>query len=249
MPLIKRAVCGTIPTSSHAMVVDVLGRAIVAGEFAEDEVLPGDPVLTARFEVSRTVLREAMKTLAAKGLIRAKSRVGTQVNPRESWNFVDRDVIGWRMQRGVDSEFVRHLAEMRMALEPATAALAARHATPDEIIRLHRIAARMDDSGHSRESFAAVDLEFHIAIAAMSRNPFIRSVSTLVEAALAVSFRISSPALSPEGISESAALHLRIARAIADHDEDGAKQAMCVVIDQGVERASYALVHSGAGAA
>ncbi|MFB9222903.1 FadR/GntR family transcriptional regulator [Paracoccus cavernae] len=241
MTLIKRAAFGTLPASSHAKVVDALGRAIVAGDFAENEILPGDPVLTARFEVSRTVLREAMKTLAAKGLIRAKSRVGTQVNPRESWNFVDRDVIGWRMQKGMDGEFVRQLSEMRMALEPATAALAARHATPEEIIQLYNIAARMDDRNHSRESFAAVDLEFHIAVAAMSRNPFIRSVSTLVEAALAVSFRISSPALSPEGISQSASLHLRIARAIADHDEETAMQAMRIVIGEGVDRACEAL--------
>lgn len=247
MTILNRTLFDAAPASSHARVVDALGRAIVAGEMAVDEVLPGDPMLSARFEVSRTVLREAMKTLAAKGLIRAKSRVGTQVNPREMWNFVDRDVITWRMQTGMDAEFVRQLAEMRLALEPATAALAARHATPDEIIRLYNIAARMGDPCHSRESFAKVDLEFHLAIAVMSRNPFIRSVSTLVEAALAVSFQLSSPALSPEGIAQSAALHLRIARAIADHDAETAAASMRVVIDEGVERAFEALEPDRAG--
>ncbi|AGT10153.1 FadR/GntR family transcriptional regulator [Paracoccus aminophilus] len=248
MKILNRTLFGAIPATSHAKVVDALGRAIVAGELAEDEVLPGDPVLTARFDVSRTVLREAMKTLAAKGLIRAKSRVGTQVNRRELWNFVDRDVIAWRMQRGVDTEFVRQLSEMRLALEPATAALAARHATSDEIIRLYNIAARMDDRSHTRESFAEVDLEFHLAVAAMSRNPFIRSVSSLVEAALAVSFRISSPALSPERIMQSASTHLRIARVIADHDEEGAAAAMRQVIVEGAERACEALAREGGGA-
>ncbi len=245
MTVLNRTLFGAPPASSHAKVVDALGRAIVAGELAVDEILPGDPVLTARFQVSRTVLREAMKTLAAKGLIRAKSRVGTQVNPREAWNFVDRDVISWRMQAGMDSEFVGQLAEMRLALEPATAELAARHATPEEIIRLYSIAAQMDDRSHTRESFARVDLEFHLAIAVMSRNPFIRSVSTLVEAALAVSFQLSSPALSPEGIAQSASLHLRIARAIAERDGDTAAAAMRVVIDEGADRAFEALDQGG----
>lgn len=252
MTILNRTLFGAPPASppsvsSHAKVVDALGRAIVAGELAEDEILPGDLALTAQFAVSRTVLREAMKTLAAKGLIRAKSRVGTQVNRREAWNFVDRDVIAWRMQKGMDAEFVRQLSEMRLALEPATAALAARHATQDEIIRLYNIAARMDDVGHTRESFAKVDLDFHLAIAAMSRNPFIRSVSSLVEAALAVSFQISSPALSAQGISQSASVHLRIARAIADRDEETAAAAMRIVIGEGVDRACAALERSPDG--
>lgn len=237
----KSSLFGARPVSNHARVVDALGRAIIGGEFAEDEILPGDAALTERFGVSRTVLREAMKTLTAKGLIRAKSRVGTQVNPRHLWNFVDRDVLTWRMQGGVDLEFVQQLSEMRLALEPATAALAARHATPAEVEHLFAVAALIDDPEHSRESIAQADLEFHLAVANMSRNPFIRSVSSLVEAALAVSFRISSPALSPEGIASCAFTHLRIAEAIAARDEEAAATAMRAVIDEGVQRACEAL--------
>lgn len=247
MGLLENRLMGANLRSSHAMVVEELGRAIVAGEIAEGVILPGDQELMERFGVSRTVLRESMKTLAAKRLIEAKSRVGTRVRSREQWNFVDSDVIGWRMKAGMDVDFVRHLAEMRLALEPAAAALAARNATAEELVELYAIAARMDAPGHSRESIARVDLEFHLAVSRLSRNPFMRSVSSLIEAALAVSFQLSSPALSPEALTQLAQNHLRIAHAIAGRDEARASEAMRVVIDEGAARTLAALAAAPGG--
>ena len=241
MNLLERRISGPKPRSSHAMVVEALGQAIVAGEIGEGEVLPGDQELMARFGVSRTVLREAMKTLAAKKLVAAKARVGTSVRRREDWNFTDGDVIGWRLRSGADPEFLEHLTEMRLALEPTTAALAARRATAEEILNIYRLAAQMENPSHTRETIARADLDFHLAIARMSRNPFIRSVSSLIEAALAVSFQLSSPALSPAGISECASNHLRIAHAIAARDEAQAAEAMRRVILTGVERIRHAM--------
>ncbi len=217
------------------MVVEKLGSAIIAGEIPEGSILPGDPELMERYGVSRTVLREVMKTLAAKHLIEAKSRVGTRVLPRERWNFIDADVIGWRMRAGIDLEFVTQLADMRLALEPAAAALAARHASSDELVELYAIAARMEDPSHTRESIAQVDLEFHVAIARMSRNPFMRSVTSLIEAALAVMFHLSSPAASVQGIATLAGNHLRIVHAIAARDAARAEDAMRHVIDVGMD--------------
>ncbi|WP_347268293.1 FadR/GntR family transcriptional regulator [Paracoccus sp. (in: a-proteobacteria)] len=248
MGILRQRMFGSKPRSNHARVVDGLGRAIVGGEFAQGAILPGDPQLQERFAVSRSVLREAMKTLAAKGLVQAKSRVGTSVNPAEQWNFVDSDVISWKMQSGMDPDFVTHLSEMRQAFEPAAARLAAQNASAGEIARLFAIAARIDNPGHSRESFAQEDLNFHLAVAAMSGNPLMRSVTTLIEAALAVSFQISSPALSPAGIAHSAAQHLRIASAIAARDPEAAAEAMRVVIQEGVERASLAFAAQGTAA-
>lgn len=236
MGILDNRIHGPRPRGSHGLVVEELGRAIVAGEIPQGSLLPGDQELMERFHVSRTVLREAMKTLAAKRLIEAKSRVGTRVLDQVRWNFVDSDVMSWRLGAGVDLDFVNHLAEMRLALEPAAAALAARHATAHEIVDLYAIAARMDRGDHSRESIAKVDLEFHIAVAEYSRNPFMRSVSSLIEAALAVSLQLSSPALSPEGLATCAANHLRIAHAIAARDPERAAAAMRVVIDEGVAR-------------
>lgn len=235
MGLLESRLYGPKPRGSHGIVVEELGLAIVAGELPEGVTLPGDPELMERFGVSRTVLREAMKTLAAKHLIEARARVGTRVLERDRWNFIDADVIGWRLRAGVDLEFATHLADMRLALEPAAAALAARHASSDELVELYAIAARMEDPAHTRESIAKVDLEFHVAIARMSRNPFMRSVTSLIEAALAVIFHLSSPANSSEGIATLASNHLRIVHAIAARDAARAEAAMRNVITAGMQ--------------
>ncbi|MBD8554226.1 FadR family transcriptional regulator [Rhizobium sp. CFBP 8762] len=241
MGLLETTISGRRLRNSHAHVVSELGRGIVCGEIAEGSILPGDNDLSSRFGVSRTVLRESMKTLAAKRLIEAKAKVGTRVLERASWNFFDPDVLGWRLEAGVDNAFVDHLAEMRLALEPAAAALVAARASAEEIVELYAIAARLDDINHTRESIAKVDLEFHLAISRMSRNPFMRSISSLIEAALAVSFQLSSPASSSAKIRECAANHLKIVHAIAARDAQKAEIAMRNVIDLGVQRIHAAL--------
>jgi DNA-binding FadR family transcriptional regulator len=231
--------------SNHAHVVAELGRGIVSGKIPEGSLLPGDTDLSARFGVSRTVLRESMKTLSAKRLVEAKAKVGTRVLDKASWNFFDSDVLGWRFEAGLDFEFIEHLAEMRMALEPAAAAAAAVRATTDDFVSLYAIAAKFDDLTHTPETIAKVDLEFHLAIARMSGNPFMRSASALIEAALAISFQLSSPAASSETIDEVATNHLRIVHAIASRDPQKAIKAMRHVIDIGKIRIRNSLQASG----
>ncbi len=249
MGLLESTITGHRGRSSHAHVVAELGSAIVAGRIPEGSLLPGDVELSARFDVSRTVLREAMKTLAAKRLIEPKAKVGTRVLDRSKWNFFDADVLGWRCQSGLDFDFIEHLAEMRLALEPAAAAAAALRASNDDIVQLYAIAARFDDISHTPETIAQVDLEFHQAIARMSGNPFMRSASAIVEAALAISFQLSSPAASPEKIAEVATNHLRIAHAIASRDPEKAVQAMRHVIEVGKGRIRASIAPSSAGMA
>ncbi len=236
MGLLETTISGRKRRSNHAHVVAELGRGIVSGKIPEGSLLPGDAELSARFGVSRTVLREAMKTLAAKRLVEAKAKVGTRVLDKATWNFFDPDVLGWRFESGLDYEFIEHLAEMRMALEPAAAAAASLRASSDDIIALYAIAAKFDDLSHTPETIANVDLEFHLAIARMSGNPFMRSASALIEAALAISFQLSSPAASPEMIDEVATNHLKIAHAIASRDPQKAIAAMRHVIDVGKSR-------------
>lgn len=245
MGLLETTISGRKRRSNHAHVVAELGRGIVSGNIPEGSLLPGDAELSARFGVSRTVLRESMKTLAAKRLVEAKAKVGTRVLDKASWNFFDSDVLGWRVEAGLDFEFIEHLAEMRMALEPAAAAAAALRATSDDIVALYAIAARFDDMTHTPETIAKVDLEFHLAIARMSGNPFMRSASGLIEAALAISFQLSSPAASPEKIEEVATNHLRIAHAIASRDPHKAIASMRHVIEVGKSRISASMSASG----
>ncbi|MDQ0313755.1 FadR/GntR family transcriptional regulator [Amorphus orientalis] len=234
--VLQRAITDLRPRNSHGQVVGTLGREIVAGVYPPGSILPGEGELGGRFGVSRTVLREAMKTLAAKSLIEARTRVGTRVLERHRWNLLDHDVLSWRVEAGLDDAFVAHLATMRLAFEPAAAALAAEQATDEDIARLHEIVDRMGDAGHDRASIARTDLEFHLAIAEMSRNPFMLAIGSLIEAALTISLKHSSPASDRALIAEVAGNHRAIVDAIAQRDEAATRAAMARVIELGSER-------------
>ena len=227
---------GATPTRSHtSRVVNELGLAIVAGQIEQGALLPGDGELTERHGVSRTVVREALKTLAGKGLLQAKARVGTRVRDRADWNLFDSDVLIWHADIGFDGDFIRALGEMRLALEPEAAALAAERATPEQVETITAWADSMAKTDASRE-FVEADLHFHLAVAVAAGNPFLRAISTLIEVALVAALTRSSPVDEPGGVLHSAAAHRAIADAIARRDPDAARAAMRVVVAEGVAR-------------
>jgi DNA-binding FadR family transcriptional regulator len=227
--------------TSHAQVVDELGRAIVAGTYPVGSILPGDLELAQRFKVSRTVLRETMKTLAAKGMIVAKARVGTRVTEKNQWNMFDSEVIAWHFDNGVTEEFLLQLYDIRLAVEPFAAGLAAERASGIDIEQLTSLALEMAQPGHTTESLALADLRFHLAIADAAHNPFMHTLGSLIEAALVGMFRISTPP-SQNGFSNIANTHMRIVKAVVGRDVQGARKAMEAVIVEGRNhvRESYA---------
>ena len=239
--LLAQAIRAREPRTSHALVVAALGQEIVSGILKPGSVLPGDKQLGERFRVSRTVLREAMKTLAAKSLVEAKTRVGTRVLDPERWDLLDGDVLRWRVEAGLDDTFIDDIATMRLAFEPACAVLAAERATPADIERLYEIVVQMDDPTHDRASIARADLDFHVAIIDISRNPFMRAIGNVVEAALAITFKLSSPANDPDLIHQGAMNHRSIVDAMAARDADGVRAAMASVIELGAVRTHNAL--------
>jgi DNA-binding FadR family transcriptional regulator len=241
MGLLENSMVGSMRRNNHSYVVHELGKSIVSGALKPGSLLPNDAELSARFGVSRTVLRESMKTLAAKRLIEPKAKVGTRVLEETNWNFFDADVLGWRCEAGIDAKLISEIAEIRLALEPAAAAGAARRASEEEIAELRALAERFNDPTHTRESFANIDLDFHLKIAQLSGNPFMRAASALIEAALVISFKLSSPAASPEIIAETSQRHTDIVDRIAARDEVGAAEAMRRVIKDGEER-NYSVV-------
>jgi DNA-binding FadR family transcriptional regulator len=236
-PTIQHAYTADEPGRSHtAHVVRELGMGIVSGAFAEKTILPGDAELMERFGVSRTVLREAMKTLTGKGLVQAKARIGTRVRPRADWNLFDADVLIWHARSGFDAEFLQYLGEMRLALEPEAAALAAQRRSPAQLQQLYAWVERMGGEDVTPAEFVKADLNFHLAVAAAASNPFLRSISTLIEVALVAMLTISSPIEDPIEHADSVASHRAIADAIARRDVDKAREAMRVVIHQGIAR-------------
>ncbi len=220
--------------SRTARVAREIGMAIVAGRFPQSSILPGDAELTERFGVSRTVLREAMKTLAGKGLIQAKARIGTRVRDRTEWNLFDRDVLIWHATNGFDPAFLVHLSEMRLAIEPEAAALAAERHSPKQLEDIWRWLEAMSAADTTHDEFVDNDLRFHLAVAAAAANPFLRSISTLIEVALVAGLRISSPVQEPSRLALSLTQHRAVAETIASGDPDAARAAMRIVIENGL---------------
>lgn len=213
-----------------------IGMAIVAGRYGQGTILPGDAELTAKFGVSRTVLREAMKTLDGKGLLQSRARIGTRVRDRSEWNLFDPDVLIWHAEAGFDAAFLTHVGEMRLALEPEAAALAAERRTPAQLQALYGWVEQMGAPNVTAQQFVDADLNFHLAVSAAAANPFFTSISTLIEVALVAALARSSPVNEPSGAKRSAADHRAIVDAIAHQDPVAARAAMRVVIEEGVAR-------------
>jgi DNA-binding FadR family transcriptional regulator len=221
--------------SNHAEVARTIGIDIIAGRYGEGAKLPGDAELTLIFGVSRPVLRESVKTLVAKGLLSTKSRVGTVVRERAAWNMFDPDVLAWHLDAGINKQFLRDLAEIRLAVEPRAAALAAERRTEADLEMMRRAVARMADEPGASSGFAEADLALHVAVASASGNPFMRSIGAVIEAALRASFVLSAPVDAREhGIAVAA--HERIVETIADKDAEAAAAAMMNVIFNGLRR-------------
>jgi DNA-binding FadR family transcriptional regulator len=222
--------------SSHATVVRVLGGEIVSGKLKPGANLPAEPELLARFGVSRTCLREALKTLAAKGLVTSKTRVGTRVLPESDWNYFDAALLTWKAGDGFDAHFRMSLTEIRQAVEGKAAELCALRRTPEQLEMLRRCIADMRAPGHTAQSFAEADLAFHIAIGVTSGNPFIRSVAAVIEAALVASFAIGDPAADPRLHEAAVREHEVIVDAIEAGDPDAARRGMLGAIHGGLTR-------------
>ncbi|QLF70440.1 FadR family transcriptional regulator [Peteryoungia desertarenae] len=227
--------------TSHSKVVEQIGSAIVSGRFPTGEALPGDAELEYRYGVSRSVLREVMKTLAAKRMIVPKSRIGTKVTPRKSWNMLDADVLRWHFMAGVSPEFIHHLYDGRLVLEPAGAEFAARKATDEQRVELRRLAEALGDPQFDLASHVQADLRFHLQLLIMSGNIFIRSMSDFVVVALEGAFQVTSTLNSPGRYELVRDAHMLIVDAIDARDPAGAREATHRVIEMGRERALLAL--------
>lgn len=224
------------PHTSHAHVVQELGKSIVGGIYPVGTIMPGDKELEERFNVSRTVLREAMKTLSAKGMVFARARVGTRVTERKQWNMLDADVLSWHFDSGLDEKFMFQLTEIRLAFEPFAAGLAAKNATNEDINQLFALAKEMGNQTHTTESFSLSDLKFHLAVLEASHNPFMQSVGSLIQAALTGVFRLSFPSDDKQEFDQVSHSHTQIVEAIKSRDPEAASEAMKEVILTGQEK-------------
>ncbi|MFW2543772.1 FadR/GntR family transcriptional regulator [Primorskyibacter sp. 2E107] len=228
---------GADRASNHtAFVVEQLGRAIVAGEYPEETMVPLDPDLCEMFGVSRTVVREAKKTLIAKGLIQSKAKVGTHVRPADEWTMFDQDVMRWHASVKNPTRFYEELYEIRMIFEPAAAERAATRANQVDCDVLFALCDTLA-AANSRADFAVADYEFHKQVLRLSGNRFLQSLGDLVQTALYALFLSESQEDFPERRELVVNRHREIARAIASGAAAEARAAMQTVITDGFDNA------------
>ncbi len=207
----------------HGRVVHDLGRRIVAGEFVAGAPLPSQDECCELVGVSRSVLREALRVLAAKGMVEARPKAGTFVRPRSAWNFLDPEVLEWRLETSDDNELLGQLHELRQMVEPVTASLAAERAKLDDFIEMGKAFDDMVASDHDH-SIVEPDLRFHRAIIAASGNEVFVALGRVIESALKIAFQIGRA--NPQGQDKSLAMHKAILDAIVDRNGPAARGAM-----------------------
>jgi DNA-binding FadR family transcriptional regulator len=227
--------------SMHARIVRTLGMRIVAGEFAPGERLPSEVVLLAEYDVSRPVLREAVRVLVAKGLVLSKQRTGAVVRPRSEWHLLDPDVLYWVIQTKPQAEFVDTLLTVRRVFEPATAALAAKVATDESLRGVAEAYARME-AASTPEQLLEPDLAFHRRIAEATNNDLLAYIGNMLSLALRESIKLSSQ--HPNTHALSLPRHKAILTALLNRDPLAAHQATLVQLKETSEDISEIL---GAG--
>ena len=216
-------------TNVHGNTVDFLGQAIVGGRYALGGTLPPEPLLCEELGVSRTVVRESIKSLVAKGLIVTGPKVGTRVLPSDQWNWFDADVIAWQAVAGLTPEFVRDLQDLRRVVEPAAVKLAALRATPVDIANIEEAYAGMKRAVTQGGDYVTFDLRFHQGLLRASHNRMLVQMSKALSALLRTSFELSTS--KKGGPAQSLPLHRAVLDAVIARNAAKAGRAICVLID------------------
>jgi DNA-binding FadR family transcriptional regulator len=193
MPPARRSQHGYPRRNLHGQIVHTIGKKILRGDLR-----PGDPIPVLReLPASRTAVREAIKVLAAKGLVEARPKIGTRVRSREAWNLLDPDVLAWRQDGVSPLRFVRTVTELRGIIEPGAATLAALRATEATRAAIYQAYCDMDaavpvDRPMNVDAFVDADTRFHTAILRAAGNDILEQLSHLVSVALRASFEVTT---------------------------------------------------------
>ena len=202
--------------------VESLGRSIVAGRF-ESKSFPTEGELSNQHGTSRSVTREAVKMLTAKGLLRARPRQGTSVTSESHWNLLDPDVLRWLLERKFSLPLLKEFTEMRLAIEPAAVALAATRVDAATVARIEASLDRMKAADRGEGDAVEADIAFHTALLGASGNRFFANLDQLVNTALRISIRFTN---SIKGRSASIPQHEEVLDAVRAHDAERASAAM-----------------------
>jgi DNA-binding FadR family transcriptional regulator len=221
----------------HTFVINEIGHGIVTGTFPVGSILPSDAAMMERFGVSRTVLREALRTLEAKGMVEARPKVGTRVAPRSRWNFFDPQVLSWHFDARLDRGFYEHLFDVRLALEQRAVAHAARNRNAEQVRLMKYWVHQMDLASDLFEAHALAALEVHRLVAEASGNPLLRSVVGVVELCLALGAQAGTDEENRAARLAATRQHETLVGAIESGDAEAAGSVMAEIVSDGLAHA------------
>jgi DNA-binding FadR family transcriptional regulator len=214
-------------------IANELGIAIVTGIYSAGNPIPIEAELCRKFGASRSALREAVKMLAAKGLLGSRPRRGTWVEPEEKWNLLDPDVLGWLLERKYSPALLIEFTEIRLAVEPGAATLAARVAGREEKAAIRHAIERMQAADRGDDDPLDSDIAFHVAVLRASRNRFYAQLTGFTATALRFSIQTTN---RYKGVQlASIADHKKVADAILAGRAVAAGQAMHKLIQEALD--------------
>jgi DNA-binding FadR family transcriptional regulator len=217
----------TFLATSGSVTVDIanlIGREIVSGRVPQGATIPNEAEISARFSVGRSAVREAVKMLAAKGLVESRPRRGTQVLPAKTWNFFDREVLFWLRDGAPEHAIILELLELRLGVEPQAAALAARKGSADQIKAVGSAYASMQAAAEGKVDPVQADCSFHEAIIVATANRFFQPFGTTIRTAISVTAATTN-AIFGHSVGDLVA-HGRVLTALEAGDPQGAHDSM-----------------------
>lgn len=217
------------PLRIHGTIARDLGIRIVSGAVAPGDLLDGEIAASGSLNVSRTAYREALRMLAAKGLVESRPKTGTRVSQRDQWQLLDPDVLSWVFDVEPDARLIGHLFELRKIVEPAAAQFAALRRSDAQVDVMRDALRDMADHTLATDAGRDADQRFHAALLEASSNPFLVTLTSGVGAAVAWTtiFKQRNSPLRRDPLPD----HQRVFDAVAAGDGAAAYAAMTDLVD------------------
>jgi len=215
---------GQTPSRIHGAIAKTLGVAIVSGQYAPGDILNNEIDSSELLNVSRSAYREAVRILAAKGLVESRPKTGTRISPKARWNLLDPEVLAWFFESEPSEDFLRGLFELRMIVEPAAAALAAERRDEAQVERMRNALIVMQQQTLATEAGQAADRDFHDTVLEATGNAPLFTLSSSIGAAVrwTTIFKQRNRGLPRDPMPD----HWRVFDAIAAGRPEQARQAM-----------------------
>lgn len=215
----------SLPTGAAKEAVTVLGRRITNDVYRPGEIMPTEPELAESLNVSRATIRDAIKVLSGKGLVRTARRYGTRVRPLDEWNLLDSDVVSWHEPSHPRiGRMFAETTELRCIIEPAAAALAAERATEAQIAQILESAHAMHPGEDDLQAMFSADCLFHATVLDATGNIMMRQMQNIILTMLRISYEFGVLLVDGEPVSREG--HIHVAEAIRDRNAAAAEKAM-----------------------